>query len=84
MDGGGKGGICRLTVPRCIPVVFCVRIADVHLLEAIVRLQRRVGYLHEVFLAVLREPACSVCGEYLGGLGRLDRSRMLVDMFCFA
>lgn len=67
----GKGESTTLTVPRCIAVVLRVRVADVHVFEAVARLQRRVGDLHEIRLAVLREPARPVCREDLGGLGRL-------------
>lgn len=37
-------------------MVLRARVADVHVLEAVVRLERRVGHFHEIALAVRREP----------------------------
>jgi len=62
-----------LTVPRLEPVVLGRRVAHVHVLEAVARLVRRVGHLHQVLEARLAEPADLVVAEHGSRLGSLCR-----------
>lgn len=49
-------------------------IADVHLLEFVRCLERRVGDLHEVLVADLAEPARLVVAQHFGRLGSLKEN----------